>query len=343
MHVVIVHSALSPDSSPDDRDAQVQADAVQGALARLGHTSDRLTCDLDLAAVRDRLRQCRPDMVFNLVESLAGTGRLIAHFPSLLDALGLRYSGCRAEAVFLTSNKLLAKSCMRAAGIPTPPWIDAQDRSAKDNASGQPDRWMIKSVWEHASIGLDQDAILDRPTPQSLLACLEKRAALLGGSCFAEAYIDGREFNLSLLDGPDGVLVLPPAEILFDGYGDEKARIVDYRAKWDETSFEYHHTPRSFDFGHQDRPLLERLTDLARACWDLFHLRGYARVDFRVDARNRPWILEVNANPCLSPDAGFNAALRQAAISFDKAVDRILDSSALPFRREYVTKDTLEA
>jgi D-alanine-D-alanine ligase len=67
------------------------------------------------------------------------------------------------------------------------------------------------------------------------------------------------------------------------------------------------------------------LQDLARACWGLFGLRGYARVDFRVDPAGRPWILEINANPCLSPDAGYAAALAEAGISYDEAVQRIIE------------------
>jgi D-alanine-D-alanine ligase len=70
--------------------------------------------------------------------------------------------------------------------------------------------------------------------------------------------------------------------------------------------------------------LLAELTDLALQCWTLFDLSGYARVDFRVDGHQRPWVLEVNANPCIAPDAGFAAALEQAGISFDQAIARIV-------------------
>ena len=100
--------------------------------------------------------------------------------------------------------------------------------------------------------------------------------------------------------------------------------MVGYRAKWDEGSYEYHHTPRRFDFPAADVPLLDGLRDLARRCWPLFGLAGYARVDFRVDAAGRPWILEINTNPCIAPDAGFTAALAQAGIGYAEAVGRIL-------------------
>ena len=118
--------------------------------------------------------------------------------------------------------------------------------------------------------------------------------------------------------------MLPPAEIVFDGYPPGKPRIVGYRAKWDAESFEYRHTVRSFEFERRDAPLVDSLRSLALRCWELFGLRGYARVDFRVDAAGRPWILEVNANPCLSPDAGFAAAAARAGLSFERVVERIV-------------------
>ena len=158
---------------------------------------------------------------------------------------------------------------------------------------------------------------------------LPERARRLGGVCFAEHYIEGRECNLALLAGPHGPELLPPAEIVFDNFPPGMPRILDYRAKWDEQSFACRHTRRSFDFPPADGPLLARLEQLALACWRIFRLNGYARVDFRIDAAGAPWILEVNANPCLSTEAGFCAALERAAIPFREAVRRIVADSAV--------------
>ena len=192
------------------------------------------------------------------------------------------------------------------------------------------DAWLVKSVWEHASLGIDNDSLITWQGSRSMTAVLASRAPELGGTCFAEVFVEGREFNLSVLGGPDGPRVLPPAEIVFSDFEDGKPRIVDYRAKWDEASFEYHHTPRTFKFEDSDRPLLGRLTHLALACWRLFGLKGYARVDFRVDSRGLPWILEVNANPCLSPDAGFAAAVVQAGLTYGEAIESILNAAQAP-------------
>ena len=103
---------------------------------------------------------------------------------------------------------------------------------------------------------------------------------------------------------------------------------MGHRAKWQADSFEYHHTPRRFDFPALRRTAVGPLAPLAEECWTLFRLRGWVRVDFRVDAAGQPWILEINANPCLSPDAGFAAALEQASLPFEQAIQRILDDSS---------------
>ena len=330
MRIAIAHNAVTDADAPDERDVLVQAAAVQAALTDLGHRTALLPCTLDLAALRQRLLERPPDLVVNLVESLDGRGRLIHLVPSLLDAMGVPYTGSCAEVILVTSHKVLAKERMAALRLPTPPWIgpvpaDLPSLSAVDPAAADPScRWIVKSLWEHASIGIDETSTALCESADDVVARLRDCAPDVGGSCFAERFIEGREFNLSLLAGPDGPETLPPAEILFEGYPAEALRIVGYRAKWDESSYEFHHTPRRFDFPQEDAGLLKRLRDLAAQCWRGFGLKGYARVDFRVDAGGQPWILEINANPCLSPDAGFAAALEAAGIRFAGAVARIL-------------------
>ena len=84
-------------------------------------------------------------------------------------------------------------------------------------------------------------------------------------------------------------------------------------------------------FDESDQILLKTLRAIAIRCWDHFGLSGYARVDFRVDLMGNPWVLEINANPCLSPDAGFAAALERAGIPYTDAIERIIeDANHLP-------------
>ncbi len=336
MRVWILHQAIPADASPDEQDVLQQVEAVGQALVRLGHRVEVHPCTLDLESLDGMLNQVQSDLVFNLVEAVAGAGRLIYLPPALLDARHRPYTGSSAEALFLTSHKILAKERMREADLPTPMWMSAGPRqqvrsrvpeaaapSARP-AGGRRRTWLVKSVWEHASLGMDDTCLVRGATPAMAANRLSAFAERMGGECFAEEFIDGREFNIGLLAGPNGPEVLPPAEIVFDGFPVDKPRIVGYRAKWATDSFEYCHTTRRFAADPVDAPLLEEMKRLALQCWEVFGLAGYARVDFRVDAEGNPWILEVNANPCLSPDAGFAAMMAQAGVTFDQAVERIL-------------------
>jgi D-alanine-D-alanine ligase len=321
MKAVVLHGEIPEGAGQDEQDVLVQAGHVSRSLAELGYKPTVMAVSADFSRLIDDLNVLQPDFAFNLVESILAQGRLIHMAPSILDYLKIPYTGSRTEAVFVTSQKLLAKKMLQLSGLDTPPWIATDGQEAN---SFMPGVYVIKSAWEHASIGLDDDSIVSARNEKKLHGIMKTKRECLGGDCFAEAFIAGREFNLSLLAGPDGPELLPPAEIRFDGYPPGKHRIVGYRAKWDEDSFEYRHTPRTFDFSAEDAPLLARMADLAAACWRLFELKGYARVDFRVDEAGRPWILEINTNPCLSPDAGFYAAAKRAGLKFNAVIERII-------------------
>ena len=339
MRVAILHNAVPDDAPLEDQDTLIQVDAVRAALARLGHEPATVSCTLNLAALHDELRRLRPDVVFNLVESLAEADSLVYLPLAVLDVLGLPYTGSRTESLFLTTHKLLAKERLRQAGLPTPAWMESRSKNHEVHEGARRIRnavalicrapscssWIIKGVWDQGSRGMDDDAVLTDVDLAEVRKRLAERAARSAGPCFAEQFVEGREFNLSVLAGPAGPEVLPPAEIDFSAFPPAKPRIVGHRAKWQADSFEAHTRPAGSTSRPSDRPLLDELRHLAEQCWTLFGLRGWVRVDFRVDAAGGPWILEINANPCLTPDAGFAAALERASIPFDRAIQRILD------------------
>jgi D-alanine-D-alanine ligase len=326
MKVVILHSEISSCASADEQDVLNQVEAVSSALRTMGHSSIALPFRLDLPAMSERLRSESCDIVFNLVETAGGQGRFIYLAPSLLDSLRMPYTGAGTEATFLSSNKLAAKRLLRAHRLRTPDWVSLTESSLKGMFPAT-SPFIVKSVWEHASVGLEEGSIVCPRDVDELRDEIRKRLEEIGAEGFAERYIDGREFNISILAGNDGPEVLPPAEIEFVGYSADKPRIVGYKAKWDEKTVEYRNTPRRFGFGMPDRPLLRALKGNALRCWDLFQLRGYARVDYRVDRNGTPWILEINSNPCLSPDSGFTAATGEAGLRYEEVIRRIINDT----------------
>lgn len=321
--IVILHSEVAQDAAEDELDCLRQAKTIAETVTALGDAPILLPFVLDLSATMAKLEMIKPDVVFNLVETVAARGAMAYFAPALLDVLRIPYTGSRTESMFLTSGKPLTKKILAANGIPTPDWITADGAHC---SSGRPCAYLIKPCWEDASVGLDEEAFLPAADAETVRNALQLRQKKLGLECFAEAYIDGREFNIALL-AAGGVIALPPAEILFLNYPPDKLKMLDYRAKWVEDSFEYENTIRNLKLKPRDAALADRLRETALACWRLFGLRGYARIDFRVDSHGRPWVLEINANPCLSPDAGFAAALEHAGIPYSEAIDNILNDA----------------
>jgi D-alanine-D-alanine ligase len=329
MRVIILHNAVDSDAPAADRDVLVQAELVGQALGQLGYTWETLPCTLDLESARRQLLELHPDVVFNLVESLGGSDGLNFLAPALMDTLGIPYTGVPATAMFVANHKLLAKQRLRETGLPTPDWrTEKEDHGSF--ATGREESWIIKTIAEHASFGLDEHSVGLFADEESLMQRLDEVSRQLGRACFAERFIEGREFNLSVLAGEKGPEVLPPAEIDFSAFPAGKPRVVGHRAKWEQETFEFNATPRRFTFDPADAPLLAELRQIAADCWQKFGLRGYARVDFRVDQAGRPWVLEINANPCLSPDAGFFAAVGQAGLDGQQLVARILADALEP-------------
>jgi D-alanine-D-alanine ligase len=149
-------------------------------------------------------------------------------------------------------------------------------------------------------------------------------AARYGGRWFAERYIEGREFNVALIEKDGAPYTLPIGEMIFERWEAGRPRIIGYAAKWEEATAEYRDTTRVFDWPVREPALNRKLEQLSKESWRLFGLSGYARVDFRVDAEGEPFILEINPNPCLEPNAGVAAACAQAGLSYAGLIEQVI-------------------
>ncbi len=316
--VLVLHSDVAPDAPPDELDTLYQAESIEAALCERGLEATRAAFVRDEASLAQLVRRHAPDVIFNLVEAVDGSGKLAVGVPGMLTRIGVDYTGADERALTITGDKPRAKGVLRGAGLPTSDWGEPPDfEGIREDA-----RLIVKSALEDCSLGLD-DASVVRGI-EAARARAEFCTRKYGGRWFAESYIEGREFNIAVLQSQNGPCVLPLAEMTFQEWQPGRPRIVGYKAKWDDDSFESTRTVRGFGIEEENPVLADRLRDLAAAAWNLFSLTGYARVDFRVNEENEPLILEINPNPCLSPDAGFAAAAARVGISYPELVERIV-------------------
>lgn len=196
MKIAILHADVQDNANQDELDTLVQVDAVSEALRRMNHIPEPLPVSLDLSKLERELQQMKPNLVFNLVESLSGSGRLIHFAPTLLDFLHIPYTGCSAQAQFITTSKLLSKERIHSAQLPTPDWrrivMPESDQVPFDSP------YIIKPVWEDASVGLTDASVIT--VTENLRPVLAEHIQKYG-ECFVEAFVDGREFNISVLGG----------------------------------------------------------------------------------------------------------------------------------------------
>jgi D-alanine-D-alanine ligase len=317
MRVLVLHLDVDSQAPPEIEDSILTARQIAETLASRGHQVALAPFEPDYEKFSETVSQSNPDIVFNMVEHALGQDQLSAVAPAYLEQMGLRYTGGGAAAIVSTCDKPFAKEIMRAAKLPTPDWaVGPAWRRLRTDC-----RYIVKSATEDASLGLDDNSVvMGDAVPAHARKCFEE----YGGRWFAEAYVEGREFNISVIEEEGTLHVLPLAEIRFLDWKPGKARIVGYSCKWDDSSEESIHTARCFGVEEEAPALAAELSRLTREAFVLFGNRGFARIDFRVDEDGQPLILEVNPNPSLDMDAGFAAACAQAGYDYGNALEKII-------------------
>lgn len=325
---MILYNRPADPGSPNveaSMDVLDQVEMARSALAEAGIETECAEVRGNMEAEHAFLCRTSFDVVFNLVESVNENPLLFPNVAAMLELIGVPFTGSSSTALAVSTNKSLAKMAFRGAGLPTPDWriFDGKPDFSMGNI---PPPWIVKPVHEDGSIGIDESSLYE--DERLLLAALPKLRTTHGSRpLLVEKYIDGREFNVSLLEGEAGLETLPLAEIDFSAFPPAKPRIVGYRAKWNSTTFEYQNTPRIFISENYDLPLARALKELSISACHVLGISGYARVDFRVSRDGRPWILEVNANPCIAPDSGFIAAAATAGLSSSQTIMRIIEAA----------------
>ncbi|HEY0478218.1 MAG TPA: hypothetical protein VGD37_11920 [Kofleriaceae bacterium] len=312
---------------------EASARAVAAALTEGGFQVEVLGLfGLEVLGVLDRVRASAPDLVFNLCESMAGDPRNEPTFVGLLDLFAIPYTGADLLCLASCLHKQRAKDILIARRIPTPPHCFLAGPAELDDpaldALDYP--WFVKLAHEDASVGITEANLVATP------AALRDRAAELmrdhDQGVLAERYVDGRELNVTLIGNAGDVRMLPLHEIDFTAMPAERPRIVSYAAKWDEGHVDYAGT-KPVPLRDADPALVARVEQVARGAWDALGLRDYGRIDLRVDAAGMPWVIDVNPNPDISPDAGVSRAARLAGLSYPQLIADIANVAHCRIRR----------
>jgi D-alanine-D-alanine ligase len=311
--LVLYNEPVLPDSHPDansEYEIIVTRDVVSDELKQAGYDVLHLGVGRDPTRLLAGVRKLRPDVVFNLFEGLADLeANTEASVAGMLDWLGIPYTGCPAQSLFVARNKPLAKQLLQGAGLPTPEFLVVEDMPIAECTLEWP--VIAKPAFQDASVGLDQGSVV---TDQFSLS--ERVAYLLdkfGPPVLVEEYVRGRELNVGLIEAPE-LRVLPISEIVFANDDPNYWPIVTYDAKWKPGSRDYEATPPRYP-ADVTPSLAARLTKLAKRAYRLLGCRDYTRVDFRVRSPLKPYILEVNPNPDYSPNAGLNGGLIAAGLT----------------------------
>ena len=322
MKILILHSKLDENLRQDQIDTLNEVEYVKKSLIKLWHIVSCLGFDVNLEKNILNINKIQPDFVFNLVEDVLWKWQLVYLATSLLEHLRIPYSGCGNQSMFITTDKILAKKIMEVYDIVTADRFDLTNIDNKNLDINS--KYIIKPVNEDASIWIDCDCIISWDKKDDIKNLIINKEKIFWYKFFAEKYIDGREFNLSIMSIDWKIVVLPAAEIIFTEF-QNRPRIVDYKAKWDEGSFEYKNTNRSFNILREDQNLIYKLNEITLKCREVFSLTGYARVDFRVDKNQNIFVLEINTNPCISTDSWFFAACQKHGIDYDEMINHIIN------------------
>ncbi len=317
---LILYNSPAENALADEINVMEQVKFVSEALIELGYGIDYHCLGEELHNEILSISGAGYSFIFNLVEAIFGYPEILHFVPALLNLYKIPHSGCPTDATFVTANKVYAKKLMRLSSIPVTETYKISDW--RDLATGN--KYIVKPIWEDGSVGINEDSvfIFDGKRP----VILEHKDDT---HWFVENYLDGREFNVSIIAKGRIPLVLPPAEIVFRDYPGDLPKIVSYKAKWEEDTFQYKNSVRNFDTGLTPSTA-EEIRKIATDCWSLFNLHGYARIDMRTDVNGNLFVMEVNANPCISADSGFVAACYHHGLTKKEIVNYIIDDMNNP-------------
>jgi D-alanine-D-alanine ligase len=320
---------LAHGEADDSLAAAAVLDAVRGverACGDNGWDALALAAPEEPVALIAALRGSGADLVFNLVEALRGEVRLEAAVAWLYELCGVAYTGSPPLSLSLCLQKPLARAVLQAAGVPVPAGRLLERGDEPLDALRPP--LIVKPSREDASHGITLESVARDE------AAARRRARYVieryQQPALVEEFIDGRELNVSILGEGESSTVMPLAEIDYSEFP-AGPRLITYAAKWVEESAECRGS-KPVAARDLDDETAGRVREVALGAYRTLGLRDYGRVDLRLDPSGAPFVLDVNSNPDISPDAGLAKAAARGGLSYPQLIARVVEG-ALARRR----------
>jgi len=297
--------------------------AVCKALAKLGYEVEKFPLSPPLAKVRETINNINTDIIFNLFEGFMDSPETEPAIAEMLVERKIPYTGCPPAILSLALDKARTKAVLAAKGIQTPRYQVMTPETVSTFNLDFP--CIVKPGGEDASHGVSENSVVNDA------AALARQVKLVseeyGGCALVEEFVDGREFNITVL-GTKALDVLPISEIVFllpPGL----PRILTFGAKWEPKS-PYFDATKAVCPANIDAPLRDEIGRIARQTFGLLGGSGYARVDFRVNDKG-PQVIEVNPNPDISPGTGAARQAKASGLTYSQFIDKLI---ALAMQRE---------
>ncbi|MGD9841410.1 MAG: D-alanine--D-alanine ligase [Steroidobacteraceae bacterium] len=323
--VVLVHELLVPPDHIDDCTQQeydefsTEFDVVQ-QLEASGHQVRCLGIGDSLVELTEVINEWHPHVVFNLADEFQGIVSFDQHLVSYLEMLRQPYTGCNPRGLLLSRDKALAKRILSSHGIATPAFAVFAKGQRVTLPVGLNFPLFVKSASDDASLGIAQASMVR--DLHSLKQRVEFVHQQTGSLALVEEFIAGRELYVGVI-GNQRLQAYPVWEMDFGTADVNGVAIATRKAKWDHDYRERHgidsHAAKDID------PALEkRIKAMALSGYRALSLTGYARMDFRLSAEGKLFLLEANANPCLTSFDDFAKSAAAAGEDYAALLDHII-------------------
>ena len=308
------------DRTPGVPEHDEVVDQVAAALTEGGHKVSLIGIYNDLRELLDKLDEQKPQLVFNLCERFADNDLFDMHVITVLDMLGVPFTGAAPLGAALRQDKTVTKKLLKFHDVPYPNAITF-DKNEIEFAGNIRFPLFVKPVSGDASSGIDDSSLVTEYS--KLVERISFIQTQLKLPALVEEYIAGREFYVSIL-GNSPAEVLPVMELDFAKLPDGYPKIYGADAKSDQSSVQYN-SVNAIVATELSPEVRARIANVGREAAYALKVRDYARVDIRLTDDGRAVVLEVNANPYLERTSAFALAALQAGMGYTTLINRIAE------------------